>query len=757
MKKIIPVILVFNISFVFSQLSKDQELSLANSLHKKINSLRKQKGLHLLEKNEKLAESAKLHADFMASSNTTAKEQSDALYSTTENRVKYHSNNFNAVSENTIKTKAIPGPFHPKKIGFVAQIVFNTWKKSPESYKNMISGDYNYADFGISYNTELKQFFISQVFGNKPYRVSNQLSETGFGIKEHTNCTLSEAYQNTLKSLATHIYIKDDEIFLDKIDSQKIAEIITSDNDGFAVDLITKDQIQCGVVNKVDTSPIYDGILLKPVYKNQILNHKKISLGKIPDAVKGRNVSANLIVLKGNAKCQYITANNSSKSDYNYDLLPVEIELEKPNIDLRNQGIYIAKEVFFDFETSKSTTQKYTDAKFDLDKVKTFSVKSYTSVDGSESSNKILQNKRAQFIKNHIGSVLGFSLDHVDVRIDAKENWELYNYQLKLHGHKDMLKKSKSEKRAFANGTLRNKWDKQFDEQRKSKIVAFQHGYWNRNNKQHGFYNLLNGLTTNDEHLVNKSLLWLYDKEVNYDLNKDYILDRLLTNKNLVQNVAALFHKNLDKYELNNIVFFLDHWLADPEILSDEAQKNLLNLYAATTLKIVSNWNEDNQNLARIIHPENVERLFKVYKAKVPTNSLFMNYHIAKAEYFKKTKQEAKINESLDFILSNFNKYNATTEETVNLAAFLKQWKHTEVASELLFKEYESNKLNGRGALLLTQMLSNYYDLSNDTFKEINQVAINANKEQWCSWISLNFQKLTDNNIKKLYCSSCNN
>jgi len=755
MKKIVLLIAFIQILPIFSQLTPEEEKAISNSLSKKINAVRKQKGLHILERSENLAEAAKLQANFMSKESNIIKTQPEELYQTTEKRVKYHSNDYDVVTENVIRTKPITPPFHSKKITFIAQIVFNSWKKNPESYKNMISGDYNYGDFGVSYNETSKQFYISQVFGHKPYKVPNQLSETSFGIKENDNsCGLSEEYQNTLKGLAPNIYIKNNEVFLDISHTKNLAEIITSNDDGFAVDIITRNQLQCGVSNKLDASTIYNGILLKPIYKNEIFTtNKTISLGKVPDHLKNQEVSANLIVLKNNTKCQYIVANHPSEE--NYSLLPVEIELEKPYIDLRNQGIFIAKEIFFDFETSQSVTDKYTEAQFDLDNVHSFSIKSYTSIDGSERSNTILQNKRAEFIKKHIGDVLGFSLDFVKIRIDARENWPLYNYQLKLYGYDHMLNKGKTEKRAFANGTLKNIWDEQFGQQRKSKIIAFQHGYWNRNNKQHGFYNLLNGLITDDVHLVNKSLLWLYDKEVNYDLNKDFILDRLLTNKDLVQNVAAIFDKNIDKYDLSYIVFFLDHWLPKSETLSDDAQKNLLNLYTSATLKVLNNWNDENKNYARLLHPDNVEQLFKVYKAKVPTNSLFINHNIVKAEYFKKAKQESKIKDSFDFILNNYDKYNSTIDEKVNLASFFKQWNQTQLASEILLKEYENNTINPKGLLLLTQMLSNYYNTDNEVFKQINEKTVIQNKEKWCNWINQNFQKLAENNTKDLYCSSC--
>ena len=746
---------------VFAQLTEDQETLIKNSLAKKINALRLQKGLHKLEVDKDLADAAKLQTKYMSEKKTTTLLQDDDLYETTFKRVKYHNQSFDSVAENIIKTRALAPPFNSKKINYITSIVYNTWRKSSDATKKMLSSTYSYADFGITYNNELKQFFVSNVFGNKKHKVPNQLSEFAFGIKENKDNKhqIINKHDAFINSLSNYIYIKNGEVFLDIKDTSGLKELIIAENDGLAIDLISRNQIQCGISNKLDDSPIYDGVLLKPLYKNEIfssLKNGKISLGKVPDAIIHDELSANLIILQENIACQYITSNKPIKNNVEV-LLPVEIELVKPYIDLQNQGIYLAKEIFFDFETSKSVTDKYTEAQFDLDNVHSFSIKSYTSVDGSESSNKVLQNKRAQFIKKHIGDVLGFSLDFVKIRIDARENWNLYNYQLKLFGHYDMLDKNKSQKRSFANNTLRGTWDEQFDNQRKSKIIAFQHGYWNRNNKQHGFYNLLNGLITDDVHLVNKSLQWLYNKDVNYNLNKDFILDRLLTNKDLVQNVAALFQKNIDKYDLNYVVYFLDNWLHKPEILTEEAQKNLLSLYTITTLEILKDWNEDNQRLARIIAPKNVEQLFKVYKAKTQTNSLIINYHIARIEYYKKIEKESNIQTSLDFIFSNYSKYNTTVEEKIRLASFFNKWKHYDLSSDLLLKGYKENKLNPDGMLLLSQTLSvlSNTKVSANEIKDINQKALTLNKEKWCDWMDHNFQLFTKNTTKDLFCKSC--
>lgn len=764
MNKLVLIIFLFIATQISSQITKDQEVIISKTLIKKINWLRKQKGLHLLESNNELAESAKLQANFMSKNNDVNKNQPDDLFKTTTTRVKYHSQDFDSVAENIIKTRAIAPPFNTKKLNFIASMIFNTWRKSSDATKNMISNEFVYTGFGITYNVELKQFFLSNVFGKKRHKVPNQLSKFAFGIKENKSdpVIFNDKQESILNDFSNNLYIEANEVFLTVTDTSNLSEIINSENDGLAVDLISEDQIQCGYANKLDASPIYNGLMLKPIYKNQIfstIGSKKISLGKVPDAIKNKKLVANLIVLKNNASGKYILSNNPIKDNYDI-LLPVALELEKPYIDLRNQGIFIAKEIFFDFKTSEYKTEKYNEANFDLNKVHSFSIKSYTSVDGSESANTVLQNKRAAFIKQHIGDKLGFSLEHVKIRIDARENWKLYDYQLKLYGHNNMLAAGKSQKRAYANGTLKNSWDKQFNEQRKSKIITFQHGYWNRNNKQHGFYNLLNGLITNDDHLVNKSLIWLYNKkDVDYDLDKDYILDRLLTNENFVQNVSALFQKNIDNYDLSYVVYFLNNWLNKSETLTEDAQKNLLSLYTTTSLKLLEDWNEDNKNLSRIVHPDNVEQLFKVYKAKAPTNSLFLNYHIARIEYFNKIKDESKIKESFDFIMNNYNDYTSTTEDKIQLASFFNKWKHYKLSNNILIKEYRENKITPEGILLLAKTIgyTNKLNLNDNEIKKINSEALNLNKDGWCNWMKNNFQKMTDNTIKQLYCASCNN
>ncbi|TYP98984.1 hypothetical protein C7447_102302 [Tenacibaculum adriaticum] len=315
---------------------------------------------------------------------------------------------------------------------------------------------------------------------------------------------------------------------------------------------------------------------------------------------------------------------------------------------------------------------------------------------------------------------------------------------------------SKTAKRAFANKTLKNSWEAQFAQQRKSKLIAFQHGYWNRNNKQHGFYNLLNGLITDNVHLVNKSLIYLYNQEeVNYDLDKDFILDKLLKNKDLVQNVSALFTKNIDVYNLDYVVYFINYWLTRAESLTAEAQKNLLNLYTHTTFRVLQNWNEDSKDVARILHPDNVEPLFKVYKAKSTIDALHLNYHMAKIEYFNKLNQKDRIQESFDFVTTNFKNSTKTIDDKIALASFFNVWNSYDTAKQLLLEEFSKDNLNEEAAFMLAKILIADANKNDEVSAKLQKKAIEFNKERWCNWITKDFQNLQLKHVKGMYCSTC--
>ena len=136
-------------------------------------------------------------------------------------------------------------------------------------------------------------------------------------------------------------------------------EIIENTNDGFAIDLVEREQLLCGQDNRLDRSEIYEGVMLPPVYRDDIIskntaknpNRLIVSLGKIPLHLKGKSLSPNLIVIKNGKKCSYTIL--SRIPSRKYDLKPIDPEIYSPDIALKTKGVNGIYEVIFDFKSGQ--------------------------------------------------------------------------------------------------------------------------------------------------------------------------------------------------------------------------------------------------------------------------------------------------------------------------------------------------------------------------------------------------------------------
>lgn len=767
LKLLLIIAIAFTLAKSQAQLSADEEKYLAGIMTKKVNLLRKKKGLHPLQQEENLAKAAHYHSLYMAEKQEVTHYQLEREFVYPKSRVKKYSSEFINIGENVLNTRTIKPPFTKRKLNLIANLMIKSWRNSPGHYKNIIASQYSHSDFGFVYNKNTKQIFATHVFGFKGYKIPNQLSDNAFGITANNtnNCSETLRYDNIVANLGNGISIEQGEVIFRYHNKNIIDKIFCFPNDGLAVDLITKDQIQCGSPNKLDASPIYDGIFLKPVYKNEILQNNRalgntrlvVSLGKVPSFLKGKDLSANLVILKNNNKCSYKVPVTIPAS--RYDLIPIPPILYTPKATLKTSGIAFTREIFFDFENSKTNAKKITKVTFNKEKVARVDIKSYTSVDGTYTNNKFLFNKRASFIKKHLTNTLG--IKNVKINTEAKENWELYDFQLTMFGFDNKLKESKKRKRLFANTKVKTLFTDAglFSSQRKSKAILFEKGTWLSTNKNHAYYNLIDALLNSNNELANKALLTIYNqKDTNLILDQDFILDRLIHQKELVQNTSALIIKNIENYQIDSIIYYINYWLKRANELSKESQKNLLNLYTITANQLLQFWDVDNERFARILHPKNVNTLFQAYANKEETNPLYLNYHMTIIDYYGQINDYKNAADSFYFISNYFKKRSLSIEDDIKLALFFNAWSRYDLTRELLSKSYLEDRLNEEATFIFAQTVVAYSrDYNEDLLRTIQEMAIKFNKKRWCKWIKNDFQNLRLGYIKDLYCYQCNN
>ena len=237
--------------------------------------------------------------------------------------------------------------------------------------------------------------------------------------------------------------------------------------------------MKCGIPNAFDVSPIYDGVLGRPIYKEELLEnntaenpYKLITkVGDVPTHLMDKELVINIILIFDNCACEYvIPLKVNSKT---IDLFPLIPKLSIPNNNrLTNKGILYSNEIEFEFDKNKITPRNndYYSLYNDIHSIQIYS---YSSVEGNESLNNKLHNERAKTIEN-------FAKDSLQINIKpslvlAKENWEKCMLQLAMENNDEILTKSKNEIRKYINNNV-IEWNEYLYQQRVSKLVVNYQG-----------------------------------------------------------------------------------------------------------------------------------------------------------------------------------------------------------------------------------------------------------------------------------------
>ncbi|WP_298901234.1 CAP domain-containing protein [uncultured Psychroserpens sp.] len=759
------IILAISFQKLDAQISIADEEKLAIFLLEHINKLRIEKGKQALKRHEDLAKAAKIHSTYISKRNKLTHIQIKTALPQPKDRVEKFNTSFANIGENILYSKTIKTPLSSTGLKRLAFDMFRSWKNSPGHYANLISDSFTYGDFGFTYNAKSKRVFAVQVFGKKGHVIDGQLSKNAFGIQPRdVSCHyLIGNKGNIVVNMGNAISIVDDEVILSHHNLETMHEIFESVKDGLAIDLVARDQLQCGEENRLDVSNIYEGTLLEPKYRDDIFgsntaqNPKRliVSLGKIPEHLKNKDLSPNLILIKDGKKCSYAVPSNIPSR--RYDLRPVDPEILIPDETLKTEGVHGIYEVSFDFKTGKTIPIINPEIQLEGRKVHSIDIKSFTSVDGNSATNNVLHSKRASYIRDFLNKNL--ELSEIPITINAKENWDLCFYHLELLGLDRTLGRNKEAIRAYILNNLDDKWEESLSLQRQSKAIIYTIGSWSEADNLHLNNNLTNALLNKNYDLANQALAEMYfSGKDDLFLNEEFIRDKLFDKPELVQNVAALLLKNISYYATDNIVFFVRNWLSKPDLLSEEAQKNLLNLYTITSRELLRKWDSSVEDFSKVLHPEKVEPLFENYKNKDKVSPLFLNFHMSSIEYFGQINFSPKINESFEFITNYFKSAAKSVKDDTDLSLFFNSWSMYTMTVDRLMERFDIGKMDENSAFVLAKtFVAKTKDYDPEILLNIHKLSISFNKDRWCKWINKDFQNLRDDGVKNLFCKTCNN
>lgn len=766
MKPITFIIFFITFTFSFAQEKNNIQLeSLKNKLTNIINNHRKSLNLQVLSKDINIQKAAENHSNYLLIKRKLTHEQEDIKLKTPMDRVEFYAGKkFSLVGENVLSKSIENKKYSDNDLDKLATQLFQQWKNSPGHYKNMIHKEYDTGEIEFAIDYKINRLFATQVFGLKGIEIPNQLSKNAFDLKYRNDKCKTISF-STKQTIGNSIHIEGKDVILYYHDFEEFKTIFSAKNDGIAIDFVEKEQMECGKSNSFDISPIYDGILTKPIYRDELISNNSAEntfklitkVGSVPDFLIGKEIIANVVLIFDNCACEYvIPLEAKSKS---IELFEIEPVLNSPkNTTLKNKGIIYTDEIEFEFDKNNINPKQEYFYYYENETIHSYQIYSYSSIEGNEVLNKKLHEERAIALEKYANDTLKISKK--PSLIIAEENWEKCYIQLAMENKDDFLKKSKKDIRTYINNNA-SEWKEYLNQQRISKIIVNHYGEIDLEkdtieeiniNKFYNEMNLRTAIFDKDINIANLALYKLYQDEKSFVLFEDLIFNELLSNQNLVQNATAVITKGYE-YNYFKTIQFLKTWLTKFESLPKDTQLNLLILYCKLNKELLEKWDVNITKLTNVNKPNSLEDKFKLF---AENKKLQSNFDYILLYYSNHVNDYEKINLYFDNVYKSFKENIKTKEDRINLALFLNHWSVYSYAIDLLLPQINKPTLSKEEALLLAQ--TSTLVSPEEDFKELSLIlkkVYQLNQKEWCDWQNKNFNLLRNPKVKEEYCKKC--
>ncbi|NOZ47837.1 MAG: CAP domain-containing protein [Chlorobi bacterium] len=343
--------------------------------------------------------------------------------------------------------------------------------------------EYNFTGFGFSPDKNGKKVYVSLILGN----YSSFNNETGninnlpvkvttkrFGLKEFDaracrRCNSINAIEDWQKGL----FVDDKMIYYENNNLKNFKKIIKGKNDAIAVDVVLKDQYRCNELNLIDYNLPNKGILLKKVnakklYKNNLIpdrkmNSLKVEVGKLPENI-GENYELNLVLIKNKHICRNLAQSFIITGDANYYN---PIKLVADTITLYSEEVFkpLADTAFLTFKIpfeKRKFVYKPTDIEPLLKLlnepdfiINELTIYAYSSIEGTDKENVMLQQKRAESIVN---AIKNRQKDSIVAKIITDYNWQDFKNDVQNTEFSNLASMNMEEAREYIrNNSLQKK------------------------------------------------------------------------------------------------------------------------------------------------------------------------------------------------------------------------------------------------------------------------------------------------------------
>ncbi len=795
------LILLFLFPFLSSGQNPDTKVDLENFNSKyaselligKLNEIRTEKKLHSFKYNGILETTAVDQAEYNRKTNEVGTEQDNKKMSTPFYRALMNGGTFSEVDEYDlafeIQVKALLKQGRRKKkpstYGEVVNYIAEEWVDERRLDEILYGEKYYQIGFGFAPNKFDGTLFVTIVLATEPY-------EKYPGFKYHPKSyKIAEYDRNICKSVerdfqylaelfSDNLIIKDGAVYFHYHDLSLIEALLKSNKDALALDIILNEQYSCDHGNAVHPSPVYDGMMLKPVKKSKLLKGNplkeqkefKAKLGTLPKGVDSNDITMSLIVIKDKCACMKIAYNNLDGR--NLRLLDVNMVVDTISIaeSVDSNSRYLQFTVPFEkgkYEYQVEDIKPFLDSiQLNRFNIKEIDIEAYSSIEGNPISNKELAERRSQSILEAIGE---YQLQEVKTKIETQENWDGFFESIKTSPYSDDYPRNDHNAvRAIVNSdTLKYDLEPYLKDQRKAEIKIFVESIYIDSLNAENLPGKFERAIKNEDFIRAKALQTLMYRAVKHgELSNEVLFEGEIPQFKdyvpLLNNRLAFQMEYRNKNDDDSLIYAMKMQLEalngiNPSYGHVNYNKQVVKLYY---------WSKDLNML--VIDEENrinevkdfYRDIKKLYNTKIDNyfvNRLLLNYNIIAADYYYERQDYRSRVRALKEVRKYVKKAKLDREQTLTMSRYFIFQMQIDWAVQIMMPyirkgDYDETFLR---TFLSIAVYDEKHVKENMLHKYFDEMATKFPGE-YCKMFGsggMSVEYLSDIRIKSTYCETC--
>jgi len=738
----------------------------------KVNNLRDSASLKPLKQNKTLEKAAIDQSDYLQYTKKLSHSQVTLNKQNPSERVFYYGGNYNYIGENVayVSLKTTGGKIKSEEK--IAEDLYQAWLHSPPHKENMLGKNYYQIGIGFAVDTILNRVYGTQVFSALGYRFANKVKTPAkaYGVQTYDTsaCEGMKNFKYGTLSLANGLYMKGDSVFIKYHDLDYFNRLIPDMNDGYALDIVFRDQMPCKSPNLFHGSEIFDGYMLEPVFRYELLksnsskNPRKVIafIARVPQNIKQHEL--NLILIRDNHQCDYSYPVHVPADD----IPPFHVEPKFLDSSYTFNPIKIDTSIDLTFSFERGSTEWNEHYSFNLYNtlygysqfVTEMDIETFSSVEGKEWLNIDLQEKRSEKIKMLLSQFIN---EETSVSENIQENWPKFEEQIK---ELSLTQFDGLDEKGIKRELLKEKGNPLFDsllfEQRIARTHLKIKGRIDSITTGLNEYLAIKYTSKQMRNALMAHLLFESNGEARHSVMQEVDSTSFFSN-HLANNIyAANAQQKYKIFPPFSPTPNLDNLNANDSVSSYLAL-NWINIYFHVLYQKSRQYYYNPEEMNLPIKPdEALEAIQKLetdgFQDTVMLSKLKLNYALSSIQYYSATNQWSRSTHLFKIIFDYFYSANLSIEELTDLALFCNWYHKYDKTVEMLGHAYDENYLDENAAFVLAQTATLIYtELDQETYLGYMQTAYDANPKRWCTWLNTNFQVNRNEDVKKIFCEKC--